>query len=55
MPILSTKLINLPAVLVIVSLLIGERLWGPVGAILAIPLFGIFYDFTIDYLQKNKD
>jgi predicted PurR-regulated permease PerM len=53
MPILSTKLINLPAVLVIVSLLIGERLWGPVGAILAIPLFGIFYDFTIDYLQKK--
>lgn len=55
MPILSIKMINLPAVLVIASLLIGERLWGPVGAILAIPLFGIFYDFSVDYLQKNKD
>lgn len=55
MPLLSIKLINLPAVLVIVALLIGEKLWGPVGAILAIPLFGIFYDFSIDYLEKNKD
>ena len=55
MPILSVKLINLPAVLVIISLLIGETLWGPIGAILAIPLFGIFYDFTVDYLQRNKD
>jgi predicted PurR-regulated permease PerM len=33
---------------------VGNALWGVAGAILAIPLFGIFYDFVRDYLIKSK-
>lgn len=54
-PILVRKFLQLPAILVLIAILIGERLWGPVGAVLAIPLFGILFDFTRDFLEKNKD
>lgn len=54
-PVLSKKYTELPTSLVLVSLLVGERLWGVLGAILAIPMFGILFDFTRDYLEKNKD
>lgn len=54
-PLLTKKFMEFPATLVLISLLIGERLWGIMGAILAIPLFGIIYDFTREFLEKNKD
>jgi predicted PurR-regulated permease PerM len=54
-PVLTKKFMNFPATLVLISLLVGERLWGIMGAVLAIPLFGIVYDFTRDFLEKNKD
>jgi len=53
-PLLAKKFIEFPAILVLISLLVGESLWGLAGAILAIPLFGLFYDFTRDYLIRNK-
>jgi len=40
--------------LVLISLLVGEALWGLAGAILAIPMFGIAYDFVGDYLIKHR-
>jgi predicted PurR-regulated permease PerM len=54
-PVLMKKFMEFPASLVLISILIGERLWGVMGAILAIPLFGIIYDFTREFLEKNKD
>jgi predicted PurR-regulated permease PerM len=54
-PLIAKKFIDFPAILVLISILIGEKLWGPVGAILAIPLFGILLDFTRDFLETNKD
>ncbi|MFA6376624.1 MAG: AI-2E family transporter [Candidatus Paceibacterota bacterium] len=54
-PVLTKKFMEFPVSLVLVSLLVGERLWGIMGAILAIPLFGIIYDFTHEFLEKNKD
>lgn len=54
-PILSKKFIGIPPVLVLISLLIGARLWGILGAILAIPLFGILFEFTKEYLEKKRE
>lgn len=54
-PILTKKFIGLPPVLVLISLMIGGKLWGILGAILAIPLFGIIFEFTNDYLKNRKE
>lgn len=54
-PILTKKLVGLPSVLVLIALLVGGRLWGVLGAILAIPLTGIVYEFSRDYLKKRKE
>lgn len=54
-PILMKKLVGLPPVLVLLSLVIGGKLWGFMGAVLAIPLFGILFEFLNGFLQKKKD
>ena len=54
-PILSKKFIGLPPVLVLISLIIGAKLWGLLGAILAIPLAGILFEFIRDFLKKKKE
>lgn len=54
-PILTKKFIGLPPALVLISLMIGGKLWGILGAILAIPLAGIVFEFTVDYLKKKKE
>ncbi len=54
-PILSKKFIGLPPVLVLIALLIGGKLWGLLGAILAIPLAGILFEFIRDFFKKRKD
>lgn len=54
LPLLSQKFIAFPAILVLISLLVGKALWGLAGAILAIPMFGIAYDFVGDYLIKHR-
>lgn len=53
-PLISKKLIGLPPTLVLLSLSIGGVLWGFLGAILAIPLAGILYEFLKEYLDKRK-
>ena len=54
-PILTRKLVGLPAVLVLISVLVGGRMAGFLGAILAIPLTSIIYEFLRDYLRKRKE
>ena len=54
-PLLTKKFMEFPAILVLVSILVGSALWGVAGAILAIPLFGILYDLVRDYLIKSKN
>ncbi len=55
MPLLSRKLIGLPPALVIISLAIGARFWGIMGAVLAIPLAGILFEFLRDFFKKHKE
>lgn len=54
-PLLSKSFIGLSPVLVLLSLAIGGKLWGALGAILAIPITGILFEFTRDYLKKRKE
>jgi len=54
-PILSKKFIGLSPVLVLLSLAIGGVLWGFLGAILAVPLTGILFEFLKDFLKKKKE
>ncbi len=53
-PILTRKLVGLPAILVLIAVLVGGRLAGSLGAILAIPLTSIIYEFLRDFLQERK-
>ncbi len=53
-PILSQKFIGLSPVLVIMALAIGGTLWGFLGALLAIPLAGILFEFLKEFLEKKK-
>ncbi len=54
-PILTKKFVGLPPVLVLISLSIGAKLLGILGAILAIPLAGILFEFVRDFLKKKKE
>ncbi len=53
-PVLSKKFIGLSPVLVILALAIGGTLWGFLGALLAIPLAGIMFEFLKEILEKRK-
>ena len=54
-PILTRRFVGLPPVLVLISLAIGGKLLGILGAVLAIPLAGVIYEFSKDFLQKKKE
>ena len=54
-PLLTTRFIGLPPALVLIALAIGGQLWGVMGAILAIPLAGIIFEFLKDFLKKRKE
>ena len=54
-PVLMKKIVGLPPALVLVSLVVGAKLWGVLGAILIIPLAGIVFEFLKEFLQKKKE
>jgi len=54
-PILTKRFVGLPPVLVLISLAIGGKLLGILGAVLAIPLGGVIYEFLRDFLKKRKE
>jgi predicted PurR-regulated permease PerM len=54
-PILMKKLIDLPPVLVLISLLVGAQIFGFLGTIFAVPVFGIIYEFVKELLEKRRE
>lgn len=54
-PVLTKKFVGLPPVLVLISLALGGKILGILGAILAIPLTGIIFEFLRDFLKKRKE
>ncbi|MFH1180897.1 MAG: AI-2E family transporter [bacterium] len=53
-PILAKRFVGVPPVLVLVSLLIGGKLWGFLGAFLAIPLAAVIFEILRDFLKRKK-
>jgi predicted PurR-regulated permease PerM len=54
-PLLMKKLVDVPPVLVLISLLIGAKLFGFLGTIFAVPVFGIIYEFIKEFLEKRRE
>jgi predicted PurR-regulated permease PerM len=54
-PLLMKKMTNIPPVLVIISLLLGAEIFGFLGMIFAVPVFGIIYEFIKEFLEKRRD
>lgn len=54
-PVLMKKFVGLPPVLVLLALVVGGDLWGFLGAILAVPLFGILFEFLRGFLEKRRE
>ncbi len=54
-PLLMKRIIGIPPVMVVIALIIGGKLWGILGAFLAIPLAGILFEFLKEFLQKKRE
>lgn len=53
-PLLMKKLLDLPPVLVLISLLVGGTIFGLLGTLFSVPVFGIIYETTKEFLEKKK-
>lgn len=54
-PFLMKKMIDLPPVLVLISLLFGAQVFGFLGTIFIVPIAGIVYEFTKELIEKNRE
>ena len=54
-PLLMKKFLNLPPILVLISLLVGGTIFGILGMIFVVPVFGIIYEFSKEFLEKRKE
>ncbi|MDO8486639.1 MAG: AI-2E family transporter [Candidatus Staskawiczbacteria bacterium] len=54
-PVLMKKMIDIPPVLVLLSLLVGSQIFGFLGTIFAVPVFGIIYEFLKEFLEKKRE
>src|SRR3989344_3394025 len=54
-PLLMKKILDLPPVLVLLSLLVGGTIFGVLGMIFVVPVFGIVYEFLKEFLEKRKE
>ena len=53
-PILMKRFMDLPPVLVLLSLLIGQAVFGFLGMVFAVPVFGIAYEFVKEFLERRR-
>ncbi len=53
-PILQKRIIGIPPALVLVALIVGAKLWGFLGAILAVPLAAVIFELIKDYLKLKR-
>jgi len=54
-PLLMKKMTDIPPVLVLVSLLLGAEMFGFLGMIFAVPIFGIIYEFVKEFLERRRE
>lgn len=53
-PVLNRKFLHLSPALVLMALLVGSKLWGLMGALLAIPLMGMLFEFVRGVIQTRE-
>jgi len=53
-PVLMKKMIDLPPALVLLALLAGSQMFGFLGVVFAVPVFGIVYEFLKEFLEKRR-
>lgn len=53
-PLLMKKFLDLPPILVLISLLVGGTIFGFLGMIFMVPVFGIVYEFLKEFLEKRR-
>jgi len=54
-PFLMKKMIDLPPVLVLISLLLGAKIFGFLGTIFIVPVSGIIYEFVKEIIEKKRE
>ncbi len=54
-PLLFRRFIGVPPSIVLIALAVGGKLWGLIGAILAVPLAGVIFELIKDYLKAKKE
>jgi len=54
-PFLMKKMIDLPPVLVLISLLVGAKIFGFLGTIFIVPISGIVYEFIKEIIEKRRE
>jgi len=54
-PFLMKKMIDLPPVLVLISLLLGAKIFGFLGTIFIVPIAGILYEFIKEIIEKRRE
>lgn len=54
-PLLMKKFLDLPPLLVLLSLLVGGTIFGVLGMIFVVPVFGIVYEASREFLIKKKE
>lgn len=54
-PFLMKKMIDLPPVLVLISLLLGAKIFGFLGTIFIVPVAGIVYEFIKELIEKKRE
>lgn len=54
-PLLMKKFIDLPPILVLMAILIGGTIFGFLGVIFVVPVFGIIYESLREFLIKRKE
>ncbi len=53
-PLLMKKFLDLPPILVLISILVGGTIFGILGMIFVVPVFGIIYEFLKEFLEKRR-
>ncbi len=53
-PLIVGRSVNLPSILIIIALIAGSIIWGPVGVIIAVPIAGMIRAFYLVFLKPDK-
>ncbi len=54
-PFLMKKMIDLPPVLVLISLLLGAKIFGFLGTVFIVPVAGIIYEFIKEIIERKRE